>query len=91
MKTLLASYVDSNPDSQLFDGKSLTLGGSTSIDEIGDGNTLYGDLSAILIKNSPPWAELKRIPQRSIAFMADFEIKIELMSPLITTEDVTNF
>jgi len=91
MKTLLASYVDSNPDSRLFDGKSLTLGGSTSIDEIGDGNTLYGDLSAILIKNSPPWAELKRIPQRSIALISDFEKKIELMSQVIVTEDVTNF
>ncbi|HBZ35884.1 MAG TPA: hypothetical protein DEO33_05660, partial [Rikenellaceae bacterium] len=91
MKTLLASYVNSNPDSRLFDGKSLTLGGSTSIDEIGDGNTLYGDLSAILIKNSPPWTELKRIPQRSTALMADFEKKIELMSPIIATEDVTNF
>jgi len=91
MQTLLASYIDSNPDSRLFDGKSLTLGGSATVDEMGNGNNIYGDLSAILLKNSPPWAEMKRVPERSIALMPDFEKKIDAMSKTIVNEDVTNF
>jgi len=91
MQTLLASYTDSNPDSGLFDGKSLTLGGSAVIDEMGQGSSIYGDLSAILLKNSPAWAELKRVPDRSIALMSDFEKKIEAMSLAVMKEDVTNF
>lgn len=91
MKTLLASYTDTNPDSCIFDGKALTLGGSATIDERGFGNTSYGDLSAILLKNSPSWAELRRVPSKTIALMSDFEKKVEAMSRVAINEDITNF
>ncbi|MCK9304079.1 MAG: GH3 auxin-responsive promoter family protein [Bacteroidales bacterium] len=90
-KKMLASYLDSNPRSRLLEGKSLTLGGSVKIDESGNGKSRYGDLSAILISNSPPWAELKRAPGRSVALTEDFEQKIEQISKIAATLDVTNF
>jgi hypothetical protein len=91
IKKLLASYIDTNPDSRLFEGKSLTLGGSARIDEMGDGKSQYGDLSAILLMNSPPWAELMRVPEKSIALIPDFEDKIEKICRRVSTMDVTNF
>ena len=50
-KDLLCMYLNNNPDSQLFTGKSLRLGGSKSPYE--KNGTFYGDLSAILIENMP--------------------------------------
>ncbi|MFA6335293.1 MAG: GH3 auxin-responsive promoter family protein [Bacteroidales bacterium] len=91
MQALLASYLDQTPDSQLFDGKALTLGGSARIDEMGSGHSQYGDLSAILLKNSPSWVELRRVPERSIALIPDFEEKVEKICRAVYNQDVTNF
>ncbi|MEN6618450.1 MAG: GH3 auxin-responsive promoter family protein [Rikenellaceae bacterium] len=91
MQTLLASYIDSTPNSQLFDGKALTLGGSITIDQKGSGNSHYGDLSAILLKNSPSWVELRRVPERLIALIPDFEEKIEKICQTVCNQNVTNF
>lgn len=91
MLTLLANYLDQTPCSKLFDGKSLTLGGSTTIDEKGRGKSQYGDLSAILLKNSPHWAELTRVPRSSIALIADFEEKIEKICHCVSNQNVTSF
>ncbi len=90
-KKMLASYMDSNPKSRLLEGNTLTLGGSAKIDEIGNGKSQTGDLSAILLKNSPPWVEIKRVPEKSIALMADFEDKIAKIAQLAGNYDVTNF
>lgn len=91
MRTLLASYIDQTPNSQLFDGKALTLGGSATVDEKGNGNSQYGDLSAILLKNSPPWAELRRVPKKSIALIPDFEEKIEKICRCVSNQNITSF
>lgn len=91
MKKMLASYIDSNPESRLFDGKALTLGGSSKIDEKGAGNSFYGDLSAIMLKNSPLWVELRRVPERSVALIPDFEEKMEKICRSVYKQNVTNF
>ena len=39
-QTLLASYVNSHPNTGMFNGKSLTLGGSTSLDKLSN-NKIY--------------------------------------------------
>jgi len=91
MKTLLANYINQTPGSRLFDGKALTLGGSAVIDEKGRGRSQYGDLSAILLKNSPFWVEFRRVPQRSISLIPDFEEKIEKICHSVCKQNVTNF
>jgi hypothetical protein len=91
MKLLLATYIDQTPGSKLFDGKALTLGGSASIDEMGNGKSQCGDLSAILLKNSPSWVELRRVPGKSIALIPDFEEKIEKICKRVSGQDVSNF
>lgn len=73
-KDAVALYLRNNPDSRLFDGKSLILGGSHS-PNYGVADSLVGDLSAILIENINPLANLVRVPKKATALLSDFEIK----------------
>lgn len=91
MKKMLATYVDNNPSSRIFDGDALTLGGSVTTDELGLGKSSYGDLSAILLKNSPIWVEIRRVPKRKIALLPDFEQKVEIICKNALKYNVTNF
>ena len=59
---MLANYVQNYPDSRIYSGKSITLGGSVAPDF--GGRNFSGDLSAILLRNSPALAELLRIPNK---------------------------
>ena len=52
-RRMLAWYVAQHPSSGVFKGKALTIGGSVQPDEMGSGGTMYGDLSAVLLMNSP--------------------------------------
>ncbi len=91
MKKMLATYVANNPESALFDGDALTLGGSVVADELGKGNSYYGDLSAILLKNSPFWVEMRRVPNIKTALIPDFEHKVEEICRSAHKYNVTSF
>jgi GH3 auxin-responsive promoter len=88
-KDLLCIYFHNNPETQLFDGKLLSLGGSHQINA-SHNDSFYGDLSAILIQNLPFWIQLFRTPDRSIALMDEWEEKIEMMARATMNENVTN-
>jgi hypothetical protein len=88
-KDLLAIYCHNNPNSRIFDGKGLIMGGSHNISSFNN-ESLYGDLSAILIQNLPFWAQLIRTPELSIALMDNWEEKIEKMAKATINENVTN-
>ncbi len=88
-KDLLCIYFHNNPETQLFDGKLLTLGGSHEINSLSN-DSFYGDLSAILIQNLPYWIQLFRTPERSIALMDEWESKIEMIARTTMNENVTN-
>ena len=88
-KDLLCIYFHNNPDTKLFDGKLLSLGGSHQINAT-DSNSFYGDLSAILIENLPFWIQLFQTPDRTIALMDEWEAKIEKIALATMNENVTN-
>lgn len=88
-KDMLSIYCNNYPDTQLFDGRGLALGGSHRISEINN-ESYYGDLSAIIIQNLPFWAEFHRVPNRTIALMDEWESKIEKMALATIEHDVTN-
>lgn len=92
-KRMLASYIDSYPQSKIYSGKSLTLGGSVRPDELGGENpfALSGDLSAVLLKNSPAIVEMIRTPKKEIAVIEDFSTKIKEICERSSKENVTNF
>ena len=87
-KDLLCMYLNNNPDSQLFTGKSLRLGGSKTPYE--KNGTFYGDLSAILIDNMPFWAEFSSTPSNKISLMENWNYKIEAIIKETINENVTS-
>ena len=82
-------YLRNNPDSRLFDGKSLILGGSHSPNYNVEGS-LVGDLSAILIENINPIANLFRVPKKHTALLSDFELKRDRIAHECLKSNVTN-
>ncbi len=79
-KDMLSLYCNNYPNTALFDGRGLAMGGSHKISEINNASFYDGDLSAIIIQNLPSWAEFIRVPKRSVALMDDWEKKIEQMA-----------
>jgi hypothetical protein len=75
------------PDTRVYGGKTLTLGGSRRIEREGE-HALTGDLSAILIENTPWLPNLLRVPGNRTALMADFEQKVERICRECAREDV---
>lgn len=87
-KDLLSIYLNNNPDSKLFTGKGLRLGGSKELYK--DKGTSFGDLSAILIDNMPFWAEYSSTPKNSISLLSDWEVKMQAIVDDTITENVTS-
>ena len=85
----VALYLRNNPKSRLFDGKSLILGGSHAPNYDFD-NSLVGDLSAILIENINPLANLVRVPSKKTALLSDFEVKRDRIARETMGKRVTN-
>tara|TARA_B100000902_G_C27277113_1_gene899475 strand:+ start:305 stop:1804 length:1500 start_codon:yes stop_codon:yes gene_type:complete len=73
-KDMLALYLEKNPTSKILNGKSLMIGGSTSIQA--SQGFYAGDISAIIIKNLPLWVQSKRLPSIKNALLDDWEKKI---------------
>ena len=88
-KDMLSIYCNNYPESMIFNGRGLALGGSHRINEINN-ESYYGDLSAIIIENLPFWAEFIRVPNKTIALMDEWEGKIEMMAMATIDHNVTN-
>ena len=63
-----------NPESRLFEGKALILGGSHQPDA-NLPQSLAGDLSAILLENTSSFVNHFRVPSKPTALLSDFEQK----------------
>ncbi len=88
-KDVLALYLQNNPESDMFSGKCLTLGGSHQINNFSN-DSYYGDLSAILIENLPFWTHFARTPEQSIALMDEWEAKLEKITETTIKDNVTS-
>ncbi|MFA6949770.1 MAG: GH3 auxin-responsive promoter family protein [Lentimicrobiaceae bacterium] len=88
-KDLLSLYCNFNPDTRVFNGKLLGMGGTHISDNVEIG-TFVGDVSAIIMENLPAWIELFRTPDLSVALMNEWEKKIEKIAWITSNEDVTN-
>ena len=88
-KDVLTLYYHSNPESDLLTGKALVIGGSHTIHPINN-EAQYGDLSAVLLQNSPFWGHWIRTPELSIALMDEWETKIEKLAENTIKENVTS-
>lgn len=90
-RDVVAHYLHLNPESRLFSGKSFILGGSYA-NELADlpAGVMVGDLSANLIDNINPVANLFRVPAKNVALMADWHKKLPALVNAAIKEDITN-
>jgi hypothetical protein len=88
-KDVLTNYYKNFPDSDLLTGKSLVVGGSHQVNSL-DEEIQYGDLSAVLMQNTPFWGNWIRTPQLNIALLDEWESKIEQLAQSTIHENVTS-
>ena len=87
-KDVMAFYTRKRPDSAIYKGKTLTLGGSAEVNQFSN-ESYFGDLSAVIIENLPFWAQFIRTPAAEIALIPDFEEKLERIVVHTINENVT--
>ena len=87
-KDVLTKYYNNFPSSNLLTGKSLVVGGSHQISQLSE-DIQCGDLSAVLMQNSPFWGQWLRTPELSIALLDEWENKIEQLAQATSVENVT--
>jgi hypothetical protein len=88
-KDVLTNYYSHFPESDLLTGKSLVVGGSHQINQVND-EVHYGDLSAVLLQNTPFWGSWLKTPELSIALLDEWESKIEKLARSTISENVTS-
>ena len=86
----VAVYLAMNPKSRLFDGKAFILGGSYANELTLRKGVVVGDLSANLISNINPLANLVRIPDKRTALMEDWSKKLPALVEASRCQNVTN-
>lgn len=88
-KDVLTNYYKNFPESDLLTGKSLVVGGSHQVHQVNE-DIQYGDLSAVLMQNTPFWGHWIRTPELSVALLDEWENKIEKLAQTTINENVTS-
>ena len=88
-KDTITLWLANHPDSGIFPGKSLIVGGSLQVSDMNP-DAWFGDLSAVLLHNLPAFAHWLRTPDLSIALMNEWEEKLEKMAEHTIRENVTS-
>lgn len=86
-KDLFALHLRQHPDSGVFYGKNLSMGGSLHPWPQNPG-IVCGDISAIITKHLPLWAESRRVPRQKVALLEDWDLKLEKMVEVTRRQDV---
>lgn len=90
-KDLLSIFVNNYPQTTIFDGKGLAVGGSHQQNDFDPSATsYYGDVSAVIMQNLPVWAQFIRTPSLETALLSNWEEKIEKLARETAIENVTN-
>jgi hypothetical protein len=83
---MLAIYLNNNPESRVFNGKGIMLGGSKETNN----KIIEGDLSAILLDNFPFWVNSHRIPDIETALSENWNEKLEKITEQSIDQNITN-
>ncbi len=87
MRDVATLYAANYPKSRVFDGKTLTLGGSCER----EGGALVGDLSALLISGTGAISGWFRAPNIETAIIPDFWQKADAICRECAEENITAF
>lgn len=86
-KDSLTIYINNCPHTKLFNGKTFSLTGTLSVSPLNP-NAHCGDVSAILLKSLPSWANFFKTPPYKIALMADWDKKMEAFAQHLRHQNV---
>lgn len=90
-RDMLTLYIENYPDAKLFSGKNLSIGGSEGSKFVGKNNEIYtGNISAIVMKNLPFWAQSGRTPGLEVTMMSNWEDKVKKIAEITTQQKVTS-
>lgn len=89
-RDMLALYINNYPDAKLFSGKNLSIGGSQENNFSQNSNYYTANISAIVMKNLPFWAQFGRTPGLEVTMMNDWEEKIRKIAEITTQQNVTS-
>lgn len=88
---VVAHYLHNNPHSRMFSGKGFILGGSFANElQHLPPKVRVGDLSAHLIEQITPLAELVRTPSKQTALLSDWKQKLPQLVAESVKSNVTN-
>lgn len=87
----VAQYLRHYPESRMFAGKGMILGGSfeSALHPKGK-NVRVGDLSATLIDSIPRIGNIFRVPDKETALLSDWNVKLDRMARKAIGENITN-
>jgi GH3 auxin-responsive promoter len=89
-KDLMTLLIENKADLKIFEGKGISVGGSLSPNPYGTPDSFCGDVSAVIMKNLPTWAQYIRTPDIDTALMSVWEEKLERMANIVSKENVTS-
>lgn len=90
-RDMLALYIRNYPDAKFFSGKNLSIGGSQESKFSGNDTDFYtGNISAIVMKNLPFWAQFGRTPGLDVTMMNNWEEKMKKIAAITAQENVTS-
>ncbi len=88
-KDSLTYYTEMFPDTEIFSGKGITLGGSFQ-QMNGDAAVQCGDISAILMKSMPAIGEFLKAPNKKILLNDNWNEKLKLIAQHTVDENITS-
>ncbi|TDB68941.1 GH3 auxin-responsive promoter family protein [Arundinibacter roseus] len=88
-KDMMTLLVANRPDTQVFEGKGLSIGGTIHTNPY-NSETQVGDVSAVIMQNLPAWGEFMRTPPLEVALLENWEEKLEKMAAICSEENVTS-
>jgi hypothetical protein len=87
-KDVLSLYLRQFPNTDMINGKCLTIGGSHQVNQL-TADSFYGDLSAVMLQNMPFMGQVMRAPELSVALMDEWEAKLEAIIYSVFHDNIT--
>jgi len=88
-KDSLTFYIELFPETEMFAGKGITLGGSIQKMEM-ETKIKCGDISAVLMENMPAIGEYLKAPGKEVLLNDDWNTKLHLIAEHTVDENITS-